>query len=50
MSVILRKKLVLKEDKMEMVWERRRKEKGKRGMRREKGEKELVWVFFVFDG
>ena len=25
--------------------ERRRKEKGKRGMRREKGEKELVWCF-----
>ena len=50
MSVILRKKLVLKEDKMEMVWERRRKEKGKRGMRREKGEKELVWCFLFFDG
>ena len=30
--------------------ERRRKEKGKRGMRREKGEKELVWCFLFLSG
>ena len=33
---------------MEMVLERKRKEKGKRGKRREKGEKELVWCFLFF--
>ena len=33
-----------------MVLERRRKEKGKRGKRREKGEKELVWCFLFLKG
>ena len=49
MSVILRKKFVLKGRENGNGIGKKKRE-GKRGMRREKGEKELVWCFLFLVG